>query len=224
MKICPKCFKEHQKQLTFCSRSCANSRKHSEETKRLISKSLTKKQLIEKICEECKNIFFTKAVNQRYCSLSCKSTTYGRENKEFFRKHFTKVANKRHSENDPTIGWQNRYKFKPSYPEQYFINLFNNEKIEYKREVKCGKYFIDFVLPGKIALEIDGRRHDDPEIVEKDILKDKLLKSNNYKIFRIKWINPVSEISKEKLYKQINALLVTMETRVFGKDEISDHP
>ena len=33
MKICPKCQQEHEKTGRFCSRSCANSRKWSEEDK-----------------------------------------------------------------------------------------------------------------------------------------------------------------------------------------------
>jgi hypothetical protein len=40
MKICPKCGKEHEKQGVFCSRHCANSRNHSETTKRKIAETL----------------------------------------------------------------------------------------------------------------------------------------------------------------------------------------
>lgn len=38
-KECPKCKKLHEKDGTFCSRACANSRTHSEETKLKIAKS-----------------------------------------------------------------------------------------------------------------------------------------------------------------------------------------
>jgi hypothetical protein len=34
MKVCPKCFKEHNKSGIYCSRSCANSRIFSEESRR----------------------------------------------------------------------------------------------------------------------------------------------------------------------------------------------
>jgi Zn finger protein HypA/HybF involved in hydrogenase expression len=37
MKICPKCGTEHDKDGDFCSRSCANGRKHSDDTKNNIS-------------------------------------------------------------------------------------------------------------------------------------------------------------------------------------------
>ena len=36
MKTCPKCSIEHNKSGTYCSRSCANARTHTEESKRKI--------------------------------------------------------------------------------------------------------------------------------------------------------------------------------------------
>jgi hypothetical protein len=40
VKNCPKCGSEHAKEGTFCSRTCANARVHSEETKKLIGSKL----------------------------------------------------------------------------------------------------------------------------------------------------------------------------------------
>lgn len=37
-KTCPKCGDKHNKRGEFCSRSCGNTRKHTEATKRLIGK------------------------------------------------------------------------------------------------------------------------------------------------------------------------------------------
>ena len=42
MQICPKCNKEHNKPGTYCSRSCANTRTHTEETKRKIGHAVKK--------------------------------------------------------------------------------------------------------------------------------------------------------------------------------------
>lgn len=42
MKICPKCLNEHEKQGTYCSRKCANSRQWSEEAKQKRGESLKK--------------------------------------------------------------------------------------------------------------------------------------------------------------------------------------
>lgn len=44
MKNCPKCGKQHEKSGTYCSHSCANSRKHSVETKQNISIALSGKK------------------------------------------------------------------------------------------------------------------------------------------------------------------------------------
>jgi len=41
-KICPKCNETHEKTGTFCSRSCANGRKHSPETRLKISRGTSK--------------------------------------------------------------------------------------------------------------------------------------------------------------------------------------
>lgn len=54
--ICEHCGKEHDGSFgsgRFCSRSCANSRKHSEETKNKISKTLLKRNNKRKYCEKC---------------------------------------------------------------------------------------------------------------------------------------------------------------------------
>jgi very-short-patch-repair endonuclease len=74
--------------------------------------------------------------------------------------------------------------------------LFEKEKIEFQREVKVGRYFIDFLLPGKIALEIAA----------KDARKDSKLRESGYEVVRIKWYNPVSEIARKALYSQIDEL------------------
>ena len=42
-KICPKCDKDHTKSGKFCSRSCANSREISLETKEKTRKTLQKR-------------------------------------------------------------------------------------------------------------------------------------------------------------------------------------
>lgn len=95
---CKKCGKDFevnereklfpQKEHYYCSRSCANSRYHSDETKNKISKSLIKydKTLIikkikpEKIVTTCKNcskeIEHTTNVKRIFCSHSCCTTYY----------------------------------------------------------------------------------------------------------------------------------------------------
>ena len=55
-----------------------------------------------------------------------------------------------------------------------------------------------------IALEIDGKQHwENQDRIERDKRKDIYLQKCEWKVFRIKWFNPVNENNKEKLYKRI---------------------
>lgn len=76
---CKKCNNEFEveereklfpkKEFYNCSRSCANKREHSKETKEKIRNSL--KIINLENCEYCKIIFNKKRKNQRFCSVSC---------------------------------------------------------------------------------------------------------------------------------------------------------
>ncbi len=105
-------------------------------------------------------------------------------------------------------GWKSRTGKLPSYPEQYFIDLFQIESLtEYEREFNDGKWFIDFAfLSKRIAIEIDGKQHDLPERKLKDDEKDIYLESKGWKVFRIKWFNPRTNSGRDKLYPQIEEM------------------
>ena len=75
---CIKCNKEHDSSFgsgKFCSRSCSNSRNHSEETKKAISNKLlgTGRGDITITCKFCKNkkVVEFKKRSQIFCSTSC---------------------------------------------------------------------------------------------------------------------------------------------------------
>ena len=81
---CKKCGKEFivkefendfpTKEYYFCSRSCANSRQHSDETKNKIRNTLKKdRSLYEKNCEYCGKQFTTYNIYQKCCCNSCAS-------------------------------------------------------------------------------------------------------------------------------------------------------
>ena len=97
MKICPKCNTEHSKHGTFCSRTCANSRKFSAESRLKTSSTLKEKyirgELISKIkpqprisdypytrlyglynCHHCNNIFWKLQDQQKCCSIECRDS------------------------------------------------------------------------------------------------------------------------------------------------------
>ena len=97
------------------------------------------------------------------------------------------------------VGWKNHHKLKNSYAENFFIEVINNEfnNKNYTKEYRMGKYSIDFAWPDlKLAIEIDGSQHNFPDRKKSDKLKDKYLKSNNWKVLRIKWIELFHETKR----------------------------
>jgi very-short-patch-repair endonuclease len=77
-----------------------------------------------------------------------------------------------------------------SYPEKCFKKILEDNKLNEKyliyREYSVFPYFIDFAfVDEKIAVEIDGSQHLEENRKKKDIEKDKLLKSNGWRIIRI---------------------------------------
>lgn len=153
-------------------------------------------------CKFCGKNFLKKVKTQTACSVSCsvklcwsdedyKSNAKIKAKANALKKHELKISN---------FGWQSRTKLKASYPEEIAIRFFEQNRINYFRELKVDKYFIDFAfLDRKLAIEIDGQQHNLPERKEMDERKDKVLSSLGWNIVRIKW--PVDNI-QEKL-KQI---------------------
>jgi len=216
-KQCNKIFTYEERFKTFCNSSCSatynNSKRIlSKETKEKIRNklkgniketNLLSKKYISKICEGCKKEYKTRNKKQKYCSIKC----VGFSNKNIKVREKISKSLKKAIKEGRYNGWATRTKFKPSYPEQYFINLFNNENINgWEREYKVGLYFIDFAFKNKmIALEIDGKQHwENQDRIERDKRKDIYLQKCEWKVFRIKWFNPVNENNKKKLYTKIN--------------------
>ena len=76
---CKTCGKDHDGTFgtgKYCSRSCANTRTHSKETKEKIGKSLIKKSTyVIKNCEQCGKPWKSlRRRNRRFCSPSCSTT------------------------------------------------------------------------------------------------------------------------------------------------------
>lgn len=216
-KLCDKPLDYHHQKRTFCSSSCSASfnnekRVLSDKTKEKISHQLKGKihdterlsiQFIDKTCPNCDKAFKTRKKNQVYCSRECVRKKYFNSESS---KEKTKQKVKERIENGTFSGWKSRKNRNPSYPENYFIDLLNNENITgWTRELPMDKYFIDFAfIDKKVALEIDGKQHSYEDRKKKDIEKDMYLKENGWNVFRIKWYNPVNDKNKEKLYSQID--------------------
>lgn len=84
-----------------------------------------------------------------------------------------------------------RWNNKPSYPEQFFMKVIENEFNDknYNRGFNVGIYSIDFAwVDKKLAIEIDGEQHQRfKEYKERDARKDAFLIKEGWTILRIVW-------------------------------------
>lgn len=83
--ICENCGNEHDGSYAsgrFCSKSCANTRHHTKETKEKIKNSCTTGITLHlKICPECNQEYKTIFKKQKFCSRKCSTTHYNNNNK-----------------------------------------------------------------------------------------------------------------------------------------------
>lgn len=86
---------------------------------------------------------------------------------------------------------KSRWNNKPSWPEQWFMNVIENEFDDkgYVREHPFHRFSLDFVwIDKKRVIEIDGEQHDRfLEQKERDRAKDQLLAEEGYTILRMRW-------------------------------------
>jgi len=109
------------------------------------------------------------------------------------------------------IGW----KVRPieSYPEKFWKQVLTNNGIEFEFNFYIQKktlglsnlagYFLDFKLQNKIDLEIDGKQHKYEDRKQSDLVRDKALSSNGWKVYRIEW-NEINTEKGKNLMKQKN--------------------
>jgi very-short-patch-repair endonuclease len=204
----------------FCSKSCAasfNNKKRilSDETKYKISIGLRKniklKEIVIRKCEICHNKFQVERTNlgnlskKKCCSDECTKQMRIKNGKIAMAKTIRDGKHK---------GWMSRNKL--SYPEKFFIDVLNNNNIEYvhnfpvsKKDIGINepyKFFLDFYIKSKnIDLEIDGRQHE--KRLNNDNIRDIALIKNGYVVYRIKWKSINSENGKLYMNNEINKFL-----------------
>ncbi len=106
---------------------------------------------------------------------------------------------------------KSRWNNEPSYPEQFFMKVIENEfrDKDYINEYSIGIFSADFCWPHlKKVIEIDGDQHQRfEEYVERDKRKDEFLDKEGYQVLRIVWKemfnNPKEKISE--CYKFIHS-------------------
>ncbi|MFW6008427.1 MAG: DUF559 domain-containing protein, partial [archaeon] len=112
----------------------------------------------------------------------------------------SKSMKKAHKEGRAWNIGQSRWNNEPSYPEEFFMRVIENELNDkkYKREYPISIYSIDFAWPHKkLAIEIDGSQHKRfKEYKKRDQKKDDLLKNEGWKILRINWSDMCNDTKK----------------------------
>lgn len=110
-------------------------------------------------------------------------------------------------ENPDKVPYRLNHSSKESYPEKYFSELFDKEKINIYRYYGVGPYEIDFCIPDKkIAIEIDGNQHYyDLKIIESDKRKTDYLNKDDWDVIRIKW-SDYNSLNYENKKDYINEL------------------
>jgi very-short-patch-repair endonuclease len=196
MKPCENCGNSHDGQYgsgRFCSSICARgfstkeNRKHINEK---VSRTLTgrpsngswekyNRQRYGDLCFEKKIIHCLSCETEmkigvncktRFCSKSCASS--------YSQKKLAKEG--RHN------GFPSRLDKKPSWAEQFTIDLFNQEKIKFVRDYKINRFFADFAFIDKrVILEIDGKQH--IERKDYDINRDLIITAEGWTVIRIPW-------------------------------------
>jgi len=130
-------------------------------------------------------------VRKKYESGEITPSFAGKKHTEESKKKISERQSLAHKEGRAWNIGQSRWNNKPSYPEQYFMQVIENEfdDKQYVREFSLGRFALDFAwVHKKKCIEIDGKQHDElPDVRERDIRKNEFIKSSGWEVLRIKW-------------------------------------
>lgn len=132
-----------------------------------------------------------KTLSEGYNSGRLINPNLGKHHTEEEKKHLSEKRKqflKEHPNKVPYV--LNHHSKGDSYPEKYFKEVLDNEKIEYKQNYYQIGYFLDFAWPDKkLYLEIDGEQHYvDERIIEHDKIRTANLECEGWTcIERIRW-------------------------------------
>lgn len=213
---CGKIMVEKYGSGRFCSKQCAHSRIHTEESKQKTRDSVLKNRIKNgyivpeiKYCKNCGSKL-TSRNKTGYCIHCLRSAPE-------FKRTWAEAAKKGEEtkrKNHTHVGWQTRNIV--SYPEEFWTKVLNNNQIpfEFNKPVRQanGKsnYFLDFYIEKdgrKIDLEIDGKQHKYTERIISDTKRDKYLSSQGYEVYRVEWNEINSDIGSKRMKDKIDTFL-----------------
>lgn len=126
-------------------------------------------------------------------------------------------------------GWAhiNESKSRRSYPEEFFLKVFEKNELLYKYTIvekfPYGRYVIDFLLVElKIIIEIDGEQHyKTKKAIEHDKKRDEYFLNEGFKVYRVRWID-VFKNTKNEIDELMNFIVNNNSSfRKYTLDEIS---
>lgn len=107
----------------------------------------------------------------------------------------------------------NHYSKKESYPETYWRQILENNKVKFEQEKQVSIYRLDFAI-GNFDLEIDGEQHYlDKRILTSNQRRDAELRSKGWKILRVRWSH-FKKLSNEEKILFVNGILEKMTDTV----------
>jgi very-short-patch-repair endonuclease len=122
------------------------------------------------------------------------------------------VSRKRYlNEHPDKIPYKLNHSSKISYPEQYFIKLFENENIPLKYHKQISRYELDFYNEDLMKyIEIDGEQHYSDYMIQHDIERTEFLNNLGWTGMRIRWAEyqKLSENNKHNKIQEIKDFLV----------------
>ena len=149
---------------------------------------------------------YAKTLSERYRNGEIKNWCNGSSLSEETKQKISSAMKLAHQEGRAHNIGSSRWNNEPSYPEQWFMRVVENEFNDknYHHEYPFGRFSLDFAwIEKKKCIEIDGEQHQRfQEQIERDKRKDALLKENGWQILRIIWKdaynNPKETIQKAK--------------------------
>ena len=143
-----------------------------------------------KFCDQLNSLH----LHEKHCILNpnrIDGTSKGRTMTDEFKKKQSERMKERHKNGTAVSLAHLRSKEKPSYPEQWLMDVIKNENInsEYIREYKFHTFSLDFYWEKKKkVIEMDGRLHKISEYQKDcDKRKDEQLKKDGIDEMRIDW-------------------------------------
>ena len=146
----------------------------------------------------------------------------GRKWSEEGKKKISDKLKQYYKEHPDEVPFKLHHSSKPSYPEEYFRNVFEKENIDLKYHLQVDRYELDFYnISLKKYVEIDGNYHDSTYMINHDIVRENYLKELGWEGIRITWreYQKLSHDEKCKVVENIRNFL-TAENKYTSQAKI----